>query len=100
MREGFCVLYMGDAGSDGTSEKYEILQSPGSSSGPVIYYDIQKLFSWFHESSIKLRRSLEYAIDCLDIEKEKDFLKHWRMRNIRPEFLQRWTWRRYFLIIL
>lgn len=40
--------------------------------GPVIYYDIQKLFSWFHEN-IKLRRSLEYAIDCLDIEKEKDF---------------------------
>lgn len=40
--------------------------------GPVIYYDIQKLFSWFHEN-IKLRRSLEYAIDCLAIEKEKDF---------------------------
>ena len=40
--------------------------------GPVIYYDIQKLFSWFLEN-IKLRRSLEYAIDCLDIEKEKEF---------------------------
>lgn len=38
----------------------------------MIYYDIQKLFSWFNEN-IKLRRSLEYAIDCLDIEKEKDF---------------------------
>lgn len=42
--------------------------------GPVIYYDIQKLFSWFHEN-IKLRRSLEYAIDCLAIEKERDFHK-------------------------
>lgn len=40
--------------------------------GPVVYYDVQKLFSWFHEN-IKLRRSLEYAIDCLDLEKEKDF---------------------------
>lgn len=41
-------------------------------SGPVKYYDVQKLFSWFHEN-IKLRRSLEYAIDCMGIRKEKDF---------------------------
>lgn len=40
--------------------------------GPVPYYDVQKLFSWFHEHG-KLRRSLEYAIDCMGIRKEKNF---------------------------
>lgn len=40
--------------------------------GPVKYYDIQKLFSWFHENT-KLRRSLEYAIDCMEIQKDKGF---------------------------
>lgn len=40
--------------------------------GPVPYYDIQKLFSWFHEN-IKLRRSLEYAIDSLGLQKAKSF---------------------------
>ena len=37
--------------------------------GPVTYYDIQQLFSWFHEN-MKLRRSLEYAVDTLGIRKE------------------------------
>ena len=38
--------------------------------GPVTYYDIQKLFSWFHEN-MKLRRGLEYAVDTLGIRKER-----------------------------
>lgn len=40
--------------------------------GPVRYYDAQKLFSWFHEHK-KLRRSLEYAVDTLEINKERSF---------------------------
>ena len=40
--------------------------------GPIEYYDIQKLFSWFHEG-MKLRRGLEYAIDCLGIQKSQCF---------------------------
>lgn len=40
--------------------------------GPVTYYDIQKLFSWFHEN-MNLRRGLEYAVDTLGIRKERGF---------------------------
>ena len=40
--------------------------------GPVTYYDVQKLYSICYEDG-KSRRSLEYAIDKLNIEKEKDF---------------------------
>lgn len=40
--------------------------------GPVTYYDVQKLYSICYEDGIS-RRSLEYAIDKLNIEKEKDF---------------------------
>lgn len=40
--------------------------------GPVRYYDVQKLFSWFHEQK-KLRRSLEYAVETLGIPKDKCF---------------------------
>lgn len=40
--------------------------------GPVYYYDVQKLFSWFHEHK-KLRRGLEYAVDTLQIEKGQRF---------------------------
>lgn len=40
--------------------------------GPVFYYDVQKLFSWFHEYK-KLRRSLEYAVDCLELKKNQCF---------------------------
>jgi DNA polymerase III epsilon subunit-like protein len=41
-------------------------------SGPVIYYDVQKLFSIRYEDR-KSRRSLEYAIDALGIEKTEGF---------------------------
>lgn len=40
--------------------------------GPVFYYDVQKLFSWFHEHK-KLRRGLEYAVDTMRIEKGQRF---------------------------
>lgn len=40
--------------------------------GPVPYYDVQKLFSFRFENPSS-RRSLEYAIDFLKIEKGEDF---------------------------
>ncbi len=40
--------------------------------GPVTYYDVQKLFAIRYEDG-KSRRSLEYAIDMLEIEKKQDF---------------------------
>lgn len=40
--------------------------------GPVPYYDVQKLFSFRFEDPSS-RRSLEYAIDFLKIEKGEDF---------------------------
>lgn len=40
--------------------------------GPVTYYDVQKLFGICYEDR-KSRRSLEYAIDYLKIEKEQEF---------------------------
>ncbi|MCH1981540.1 exonuclease domain-containing protein [Ruminococcus sp. OA3] len=40
--------------------------------GPIRYYDVQKLFSLEYEDG-KSRRSLEYGIDYLNIEKTRDF---------------------------
>ncbi len=40
--------------------------------GPVRFYDIQKLFSIAYEDQ-KSRRSLEYAVDFLNIEKDGAF---------------------------
>lgn len=40
--------------------------------GPVTYYDVQKLFAIRYEDR-KKRRSLEYAIDFLEISKSQDF---------------------------
>ncbi len=40
--------------------------------GPIRYYDIQKVFSLAYEDG-KSRRSLEYGIDYLNIEKTRDF---------------------------
>lgn len=39
---------------------------------PIVYYDVQKLFSIAYEDR-KSRRSLEYAIDFLEIEKDIPF---------------------------
>lgn len=39
---------------------------------PIKYYDIQKLFSIFHEKKDN-PRMLEYAVDFLDIKKERSF---------------------------
>lgn len=41
-------------------------------SGPVYYYDIQKLFSLQYEDG-KSRKSLEYAIDFLQMQKKQEF---------------------------
>ena len=40
--------------------------------GPVKYYDVQKIFGIVKDENPR-RRSLEYAIDCLGLRKEKDF---------------------------
>ena len=40
--------------------------------GPVRFYDIQKLFSIAYEDQ-KVRRSLEYAVDYLQIPKDIPF---------------------------
>ena len=40
--------------------------------GPVTYYDVQKLFSICYEDG-KIRRSLEYAADYLEISKNQGF---------------------------
>ena len=42
------------------------------SEGPLRFYEIQKLFSIAYEDG-KSRRSLEYAVDYLGLEKEKQF---------------------------
>lgn len=40
---------------------------------PVFYYDIQKIFSLVFEEDKKLKRSLEYAVDYLNIDKTTAF---------------------------
>ncbi|MCR4923342.1 MAG: exonuclease domain-containing protein [Lachnospiraceae bacterium] len=42
------------------------------SNGPLKYYDVQKLFSLAYEDG-KIRRSLEYAVDYLNIDKTLPF---------------------------
>ncbi len=42
------------------------------SKGPILYYDIQKFFSFKYEDR-KIRRALEYAVDYLKIEKDIPF---------------------------
>ena len=42
------------------------------SKGPLLYYDIQKFFSFAYEDR-KIRRALEYAVDYLSIEKDIPF---------------------------
>lgn len=42
------------------------------SNGPISYFDIQKLFSIAFEDT-KIRRSLEYAVDFLEIQKDIPF---------------------------
>ena len=41
--------------------------------GPFKFYDIQKVFSLMYEDDVKVRRSLEYAIDHLQIMKTASF---------------------------
>ncbi|MDD3413145.1 MAG: exonuclease domain-containing protein [Lachnospiraceae bacterium] len=42
------------------------------SKGPIMFLDIQKMFSIAYKEG-KLRRSLEYAVDFLNIEKDEEF---------------------------
>ena len=42
------------------------------SGGPILYYDIQKFFSLLYEDG-KVRRSLEYAVEYLNLNKEHPF---------------------------
>lgn len=55
--------------------------------GPVVYYDIQKLFSLCFEDGI-LRRSLEYAIDYLNIDKREEFHRALADAHYTTEILQ------------
>ncbi len=43
------------------------------SEGPIPYLDVQKLFTLAYEEDLKVRRTLEYAIDFLQIEKDIPF---------------------------
>lgn len=56
--------------------------------GPVTYYDVQKLFSIRYEDR-KSRRSLEYAIDFLNIEKKQDFHRAFADAYYTGEVLKR-----------
>ena len=47
-------------------------QMPPLSEGPIAFFDVQKLFSIAYEDR-KTRRSLEYAVDFLGIEKDIPF---------------------------
>lgn len=40
---------------------------------PIFYYDLQKLFNIHYENADKTTRSLEYAVDYLNIEVSSDF---------------------------
>lgn len=43
------------------------------SQGPIPFLDVQKLFALAYEENAKVRRSLEYAIDFLKVEKDIPF---------------------------
>lgn len=50
----------------------DFFHMPALCSGPLKFYDVQKMFSIIYEDS-KLRRALEYAVDYLRIEKDVAF---------------------------
>ena len=56
--------------------------------GPVVYYNVQKLFSLCCEDG-KSRRALEYAIDCLRIEKREGFHRALSDASYTAEVLRR-----------
>ena len=45
---------------------------PPLANGPIAFFDVQKLFSLAYEDG-KSRRALEYAVDCLELEKDIPF---------------------------
>lgn len=58
------------------------------SNGPIVFYDVQKLFSLAYEDG-KSRRALEYAIDFLEIEKDIPFHRAFSDAYYTAEILKR-----------
>ena len=58
------------------------------SDGPIVYYDVQKLFSLAFEDG-KSRKALEYAIDFLEIEKDIPFHRAFSDAYYTAEILKR-----------
>ena len=56
--------------------------------GPVFYYDVQKLFALDYETP-ESRRSLQYAVDFLKIEKDHGFHRALEDAHFTAEVLQR-----------
>ena len=50
--------------------------------GPISFLDVQKLFSLDLEDG-ESRKSLEYAVDYLHLDKQQEFHRLWRMPGIR-----------------
>ena len=67
--------------------------------GPLHYYDVQKLFAVSYED-MKSRRSLEYGIDYLKLEKKQDFTGLCRTPGIRRRSSRPLTWMWCWLTIL
>ena len=66
----FCTWGPSDLSELQKNMRYYNMQPLGK--GPIAFYDVQKLFSLAYGNK-KLRRSLEYAIDFLRIEKDIPF---------------------------
>lgn len=59
--------------------------------GPLHFYDVQKLFAVNYETT-KTRRSLEYGIDYLKLDKEKEFHQALSDAYYTAEIFQRIDW--------
>ena len=63
---------------------------PSPFSFPLLYFDIQKIFSIIYEDR-KTRRSLEFAVDYLNIPKETTFHNAWSDAVYTSQVIQHFT---------
>lgn len=70
--EDYVFCTWGSADLTELQRNMDYYHMPALGSGPLKYYDVQKLFSIAYEDR-KTRRSLKYAVDYLELEQEAAF---------------------------
>ena len=72
-KEEFMFCTWGNADLTELQRNMEYYGMEPLSHGPIRFYDIQKIYAYIYEEDKKAKRTLEYAVDFLGIEKEDSF---------------------------